>query len=95
MTSRILLTTLAMLAGAPAMASTLDDSAPPSVRVRFGDLNLSQPAGVRALRARIDSAARIVCGDYQSLDLQRTSVFRNCVAHARDAALAQIELPAP
>jgi hypothetical protein len=36
MTSRILLTTLAMLAGAPAMASTLDDSAPLSIRVRFG-----------------------------------------------------------
>ena len=92
MTSRALLTTLALLAVAPAMAVPLDDSAPLSIRVRIDDLNLSHPAGLRTLRARITDAARIVCGDYEALDLVRATSFRSCVEHARDGALAQIGL---
>jgi UrcA family protein len=91
---RIFLATLGVLAATQALAGPLDDAETRSITVHFADLNLSQPSGVHALRARIDYAARLVCGDYQTLDLQRTNIFRNCVERARDAALAQIELPA-
>jgi UrcA family protein len=90
---KMILTTLAILAGTQAVAGPLDGAETRSITVHFADLNLSKPSGVHALRARIDYAARLVCGDYQTLDLQRTSIFRNCVERARDAALAQIELP--
>jgi UrcA family protein len=90
---RILLASLAALSGTQAMATSLDDSAARSITVRFGDLNLSERAGVSTLLARINYAARVVCGDDQSLDLQRTDAYRGCVQRARDAALAQIEFP--
>jgi UrcA family protein len=94
MKTRILLASLAALAGTQAMAASSYDSDTRSITVRYGDLNLADPSGRNTLRLRIDYAARMVCGDYQSLDLQRTSAYQSCVQHARDAALAQVAQPA-
>ena len=61
-------------------------SDPPSVAVRYNDLNLSTAAGVNALYHRISIAARAVCPDVYSRDLQVVAAAERChadaVAHA-------------
>jgi len=47
----------AALVAVPASAETA-----PTVKVAYGDLNLSSPAGQQHLQARLHSAARAVCG---------------------------------
>jgi UrcA family protein len=92
--TRILWAGLAVLAATQAIAGSLDSTPARSITVRYGDLNLSDRSGVNALHARIDYAARMVCGEGQLVDLERFSIYQTCVQHARDAALAQIKLPA-
>jgi UrcA family protein len=94
MTSPILLATLAAAVGMQPATAHAERPETRSIAVHFADLNLSSESGVRALRGRIQAAARIVCGDYEALALKRTHIYYTCVQHATDAALAQIALPA-
>ena len=66
------------------------DDAPPSVVVRYSDLNLSQPQDARTLYARIQTAARVACGDISSADLARFGQYHNCVDHAVTNAVAAV-----
>lgn len=94
MTLPILLATAVAAVGMQLVTAHTETTETRSITVHFADLNLTSASGVRALRGRIQEAARIVCGDYEALDLKRTLTYYTCVRHATDAALAQIELPA-
>jgi UrcA family protein len=95
------MTLAATLAGAaPSLAepqahdSTAVD-APLSVVVRFGDLNLSDPGGARAMLARIQHAATRSCGrDPDPRDLEQVARLERCRADAVDRALAALGSPA-
>ena len=52
---------LGAMASAFATVSTASDTAPRSVTVKYGDLNVSNPDGAAALYGRIARAAREVC----------------------------------
>ena len=63
----------------PASAQSDDADGPLSVTVRYRDLNLASEAGAKAMFARIESAARRVCGEAPDLrDLGRVAVYDHC-----------------
>jgi UrcA family protein len=90
--SRSLILLFGLLAG-PAMlthAATPDDVVP-YVVVKYGDLNLSTEEGNRTIYRRIIAAARQVCPDEGSRDLQAFAISRAC----RDAAIARAVAAVP
>lgn len=81
-------------AGAPTVVSaTSSFDAAPSVKVRYDDLNLSTDSGTAALYARIKSAARQVCPDQYSRDLNVVSASRACQATAIAKAVQDVNSP--
>lgn len=54
-------------------------TAPLSVKVRFGGLDLATPDGVAELYARIRSAARSVCGYADTHFFQAQAAWNECV----------------
>ena len=77
------LCTLASTAGA-------DIQTPPSKVVKFGDLNITTPAGAKALYHRIQAAAVEVC-PLQMSTLQMTQIQRACIDHAIDNAVRSVD----
>jgi UrcA family protein len=81
---------------APALVfavSTAARAEEPTVRhevVRYGDLNIASPVGMAAFKARVNGAAKTVCGptpDAQAMD--ETADYKACVSKAiRDAVSA-------
>ena len=63
---------------------------PPSIRVKYGDLNLQAPAGVETLYKRIDSAAKDVCAIASERELSILTIERNCVASTESRAIKQV-----
>ena len=73
-----------------ASATTVDDEARQTV-VRYSDLDLSRPQDARRLYARIQGAARAVCENYRSADLQRAQIYRRCMDKAVADAVAKVQ----
>jgi UrcA family protein len=67
-----------------------------SVKVKYGDLNLATAAGNNALYARIESAAREVCGAgaVPTKDLSTLAFARSCEARAVAQAVREVRSPA-
>lgn len=62
----------------------------PTMNVRYADLNLRSPVGVKALDRRIAAAARSVCPEMQATgELARVLIARRCTVQAIDAARPQ------
>lgn len=82
----------AVLASSPALAQ----EKLPDVRVYYGDLNLSDPAGIRALDRRLTNAVEAVCpSDNGVREMSELRVIHKCradkhaeIAPLREAALA-------
>ncbi len=65
------------------------------ITVRFGDLNLDQPAGAAALYRRIRFAAEHVCGDpLPPGSAIPSQVWRSCVAQAIERSVIAVDRPA-
>jgi UrcA family protein len=99
MNTRIFRRSLAV-AGAFAVLSVATTSfagtpsaAPPSVSVRYDDLNLTTPAGVNTLYRRISAAARQVCPDAYSRDLAVVAAADRCQANAVAQAVRAVNSP--
>jgi len=73
-----------------ASATTVDDEARKTV-VRYSDLDLSRPQDARRLYGRILGAAREVCENFRSADLQRAAIYKRCMDKAVDDAVAQVQ----
>jgi UrcA family protein len=78
---------LALFGGAVLSSHVLagEPSDPPSITVKFADLNLQTPAGVEALYKRIHSAATQVC-DSGDRNLSILTSDRKCAATAETQA---------
>jgi UrcA family protein len=70
-------------------ASTWAASSPPSVKVSFGDLDLSSVAGATTLYHRIQGAARQVCGR-PGADLVEQMAWKACYRHATADAVSKV-----
>lgn len=78
---------------ATASFAAVDENAARTV-VRYGDLNLANPADAKRMDARIRAAARSVCGEEPTnVDLAGQAYFRACVAKAESGAVAQLNAP--
>jgi UrcA family protein len=75
----------------PAGASDANDV--PRRVVKFDDLDLTRSAGVAALYARIQHAAREVCPALVSRDLGAAMRARACAARAVKSAIADVNVP--
>jgi UrcA family protein len=80
---------LCLLSITPAWSASPDSR---SVTVSFRDLDISTPAGAKALYGRIQSAAKQVCG-YQGADLIEQSIWRSCYRNAISDAVGKVNSP--
>ncbi|MFL6858475.1 MAG: UrcA family protein [Allosphingosinicella sp.] len=76
----------AALVAHPASAQTAP--AAPQI-IRYADLDLSNPAGVRELDRRIGAAIRDACGGASDADLHGQNLVIRCRVEARGQAAAQ------
>lgn len=84
---RFILPLIALAAAAPLAAETV------TLRVAYGDVDVTSAEGRAAIEARIDAKLRQACklegaGRYT---FGRTVIDEKCVADARVAALAEVE----
>ena len=83
----------AALTVATASFAAAPSVAPPTVSVRFDDLNLTTTAGVNSLYRRISAAARQVCPDVYSRDLAVVAAGERCQASAVSQAVRELNNP--
>jgi UrcA family protein len=74
-----------LCAGAALAAAS--DAPKNSLRVEYGDLDLSRPQGALKLYQRIEFAARRVCESYASTELERRAQYLKCYSKAVDDAV--------
>jgi UrcA family protein len=75
-----------------AVASTPADRNTVSTTVRFGDLNLANPDGAKALMGRIRRAANQVCEPTPASPSEYAD-WRNCIADATKDAVTRLNVP--
>ena len=84
---------MTLLMSVSLVAATAADASPrPDFRtelVRYGDLDLTSPSGVRTLDSRIAQAIDRVCDRGDVNDLNSAMAERRCRSHARAAANSQ------
>jgi UrcA family protein len=87
-------TILALACGVSAgKAQASEPFQPLAVKVSYGDLNLDTESGAKVLYARLRYAANDVCSPYESQELPRQRVWKNCVNAALASAVVQINKP--
>ena len=90
--AKILVVCALALAAHSASAATQGDDTP-SIRVRYDDLNLSAPSGIKALRQRILDAATRVCATEYAGDPLEMNQEHACIRGTTDRALRQVKWP--
>lgn len=83
---------LALIGGAvlSSNVSAGESSDPPSITVKFADLNLQTPAGVEALYKRIHGAATQVCDSGVQRNLLILTSDRKCAVAAETQAIEKV-----
>lgn len=78
---------------APVLAAPLTSEETVTLRVVYGDVDVTTAEGRAVLEARIDAKLRRVCkiGATARYTYGRTLIDEKCVAEARSAALAEVE----
>ena len=75
----------------PAQAGSADREIP-TVRVQYGDLDLTADAGVRALYQRLQVAAKQACRSFEGREIVRSTDHRSCYNRALSAAVTKVNL---
>lgn len=83
----------ALLGPACTVATAHNDDQPATRTVSFADLDLSRGPGLATLYARIRAAAREVCGQPDSRQLQQYMRSRRCAEQAIAHALRDANAP--
>lgn len=73
-------------AAAPAAAESI------SQRVGYADLNLASPAGIAALRQRVATAVKQICGKAEVRDIHSDNRVEDCRRKARAGVEPQLAL---
>jgi UrcA family protein len=80
------------MGGLQATARAADEGLPKQT-VSYADLDISKPAGAKALYSRIVTAARQVCMDGAYKDLGVKRMVDKCTDHAIDNAVRKVDAP--
>jgi UrcA family protein len=83
----------AMLTVATTSFAGAPSADPPTMSVRYDDLDLATAAGVNTLYRRISAAAQQVCPDVYSRDLGVVAAGERCQANAIAQAVRQVNSP--
>jgi UrcA family protein len=67
-----------------------DPSAPPSLVVKYDDLDLSTEKDAKTLYARLRMAARQACAAHDGRDLRRRALWRQCYDDALSGAVVKV-----
>jgi len=90
--------TTTMMVSALGLVSQLANAAPaqdpPTVVVRFADLDLTHTQGVTVLYQRLKSAAETVCATQNGRDLGSQTRYKICWQSALGTAVAKVDQPA-
>lgn len=76
-----------------AVAGVASAVEPPSVTIRYGDLDLSQPKDVQVLYRRLQRAAASVCGWTSAVDLSAYLHWQRCYSDALQRAVSEVRSP--
>ena len=79
------------IAATPARAAPATALETKTKAVSFGDLDLTKPKSVRALKRRIADAVERVCDPARRMTVYEQQVYRVCAAEATADANAQVE----
>jgi UrcA family protein len=82
--------TVAVTSNAPVVSS---DGQARTVKIQYGDLNLSTSSGQQVLSQRIHTAVDLVCFQPEPRALQQWSQYRRCMQTATDSAWSQVRWP--
>jgi len=77
-----------------AVPAVSDSFAPLTVRVKFGDLDLSRPRDAAVLYGRIRTAAEKVCSPYEASGLAAKMHLNSCIREAVSKAVTTVDAPA-
>ena len=90
--------TTTMMISAMLLGSQLTDAAPPedppTVIVRFADLDLSHSQGITVLYWRLKDAAETVCATHNGRDFASQMSYKVCWQSALGTAVAKVDQPA-
>jgi UrcA family protein len=65
-----------------------------SIKIKFSDLDFSQPEAAAVLYGRIEMGARLVCEDSASpWDARRSTTFQRCYTAVIEDAVARVNQP--
>lgn len=71
-----------------------DHDGRPKLAVAYSDLDVNSPSGVKILLARLEAAAKRVCGpEPMPLNLNAGGRFKRCTRQAVDEAVAGLHQP--
>lgn len=90
---KIIISTLAAMIAVPAAAATVP--ADNTVAVATADLDLTSQEGMDRLESRIEAAAEAVCERPFIRDLRAMQSWTECVAEARETAMAEVAFANP
>jgi UrcA family protein len=91
---RVLVASLSLLAAASVATAAAAQEPAPSVRVPYGDLDLTAAPGARVMFERIKNAADRACGGVPDIrDLERRTSFGHCTRGAVARAVTQLHTP--
>jgi UrcA family protein len=77
-----------------ALPAASDSFAPLTVRVKFGDLDISRPQDAAVLYGRIRAAAEKVCSPYETSGLAGKTHLDACINEAISKAVNTVDAPA-
>ena len=77
-----------------ALPAASDSFAPLTVRVKFGDLDVSRPQDAAVLYGRIRAAAERVCSPYGASGLAAKTHLDACINEAISNAVTTVDAPA-
>ena len=89
-TAGVLGATVAVTSNAPIVSS---DGPARTVKIQYGDLNLSTSKDQQVLSQRIHTAVDLVCFQPEPRALQQWSQYRRCMQVATDSAWSQVRWP--
>jgi len=72
---------------------TAESHAPPSIKVAYAGLDLSQPVGAQLLYRRLQQASQRVCGRLDPIDTGAYLRWQRCYDAALQRAVLQVNAP--
>ena len=75
-----------------ACSTALAAAEPPTLTVRYTDLNVESEQGAQALYARLRMASKHVCANFEGRELRQRAAWKECYDEALTKAVADLNV---